>query len=334
MRPIALIHRATLDPAIAILDEMGAPTANLLRREGLPIGHNATSGYLPLRSTLAFSNNAAAFEGLWDFGFRIAERVTLGRAGRWGPRVLEAVTLRHAIETMRNWAPLDMPELRIGLEKRNGGHWFWREHRPNRRHYPGYWVGEQYILALMVEIVRMAEGPDWRPRRLEIEVPAREWAGKRPEFAGEALIEFGAARTAIELPARSLDRRLHSAGSDPAVKLLRDGDEPPAVNLKGSLRQVLKPIAYEKKLTLSLGASLLARSERTLQRDLASEGTSWREVVERVQLETAVDLMDEPTNSLADIAAALGYSQYPHFYRAFERWTGQSPREYRKTLAS
>jgi AraC-like DNA-binding protein len=44
--------------------------------------------------------------------------------------------------------------------------------------------------------------------------------------------------------------------------------------------------------------------------------------------------MDERTNSLADIAAALGYSQYPHFYRAFQRWTGESPSAYMKRLAS
>lgn len=99
------------------------------------------------------------------------------------------------------------------------------------------------------------------------------------------------------------------------------------MDLKGSLRQVLKSIACEQKLTLSLGAKVSARGERTLQRALAREGTSWKQVVERVQLETALDLMDEPANSLADIAAILGYSQYRHFYRAFQRWTGESPGE-------
>jgi len=72
-------------------------------------------------------------------------------------------------------------------------------------------------------------------------------------------------------------------------------------------------------------------SERSLQRLLASEGTSWKEVVDRVHLETALDLMGERSNSLADIAATLGYSEYPHFYRAFQRWTGEPPSADRKS---
>jgi AraC-like DNA-binding protein len=62
-------------------------------------------------------------------------------------------------------------------------------------------------------------------------------------------------------------------------------------------------------------------------------GLSWREAVGRVRLETAIDLMEEPTCSLADIADTLGYTQYAHFYRAFQRWTGESPRKYREKFA-
>jgi AraC-like DNA-binding protein len=185
----------------------------------------------------------------------------------------------------------------------------------------------------MVEIIRMAEGPDWLPRRLEVEASAKDWAGKRPEFAGEALIEFDAKRTGIELPSSSLDRRLHRTGSDLAADLHSDSPESPAVDLKGSLQQALRSIACEQQLTLELGAEISCVSERSLQRILSGEGTSWREIVDRVHFETALDLMSERTHSLADIAAILGYSQYPHFYRAFQRWTGESPSAYMKRLA-
>jgi len=334
MRPIPLIYRANLTPAIALLDEIGAPTAKLLRYVGIFTLDHQPSGYLPLRSTWAFLLNAAGAEGLWDLGFRIAERVRVARAGRWGPRVAGAVTLRHAIQTMSDWIRLDMPEVRIGLEKRATRHWFWREHRPDRRHLPGYYVGEQYMLGLMLEIVRKAEGPDWLPHRVEVEASARDWAGKRPEVLGEAIIEFGAARTAIELPPGSLDRRLPSPDSDLALDLSSDFGELPAANLRGSLHQALRSVVCEQELSLALGAKLSCVSERSLQRFLADEGTSWREVVDRVHLETALDLMGERTNSLADIAATLGYSQYPHFYRAFQRWTGESPSAYMKRLDS
>ena len=332
MQAIPLIHRSALIPAIGILDEIGAPTATLLRRERLPVFDHDSTTYVPIRSTWAFVRAAAETQGIWDLGLRIAERVTVGHASRWGPRVSNAVTLRHAIQIMKNWIGFDIPDLRIGLEQRGDRQWFWRDYPPDRQQYAGYWLGEQQLLGLMIQIVRMVEGPDWFPRQLHVQAPAHEWAFERRKFAGDASITFGAQRTAIELPAGSLDRRLPSAASDSIREAPHDTNERPAVDLQGSLNQVLKSLACERRLTLELGAQLVCGSKRSLQRALANGETSWREVVDRVHLETALDLMEQPRNSLSDIAGTLGYSQYAHFYRAFRRWTGESPGECRERL--
>ena len=332
MQAIPLIHRSTLIPAIAILDEIGAPTTRLLSQQRLPSLDYPASTYVPLAATLAFTHNAAQAQGLWGLGFDIAERVTIQRASRWGPRAATAVTLRHAIQTMSDWIRIDMPEIRIGLDTTGQHQWFWRGHEPDRRNWSGYYLGEQYMLGLMVQLIRMAEGPNWYPSRLKIEAAASDWAFKRPEFAREASIEFGAPRTAIELPVGSLDRRMPTMRTDSDPKIVRDTGERPALDLQGSLRQVLKSVACERKLTLEMGAELSCSSERSLQRSLADAGTSWREITDRVHLETTLDLMDDPAYSLADIASILGYSQYPHFCRAFQRWTRETPSAYRKRL--
>jgi AraC-like DNA-binding protein len=317
---------------IALLDEIGAPTAKLLGRERLLptcYGENAT-GYVPILSTWAFVDRAAETQGIWDLGFRIAERVTLARASRWGPRVSTAVTLRHAIQVMARSIRHDMPDVRIGLEERGKCTWFWRDHQPDRRRCRGYWVGEQYILGLMLELIRMAEGPDWRPRQLQLQARADDWAFQRPEFASDAQIEYAASRTAIRLPPGSLRHRLTRARGDLTGDRPSDTGERPPTTVADSLHAVLKSIARERKLAVGLGSDALRTSERNLRRILAQEGSSWRDVLARVQLETALELMDEPANSLADIAEVLGYAQYPHFNRAFRRWTGESPRAYRE----
>jgi AraC-like DNA-binding protein len=90
---------------------------------------------------------------------------------------------------------------------------------------------------------------------------------------------------------------------------------------------VLKSIVRDRKLSVEVAVGALGTSERSLRRGLAQDGLSWIEVVARVQLET------DPTYSLEDIANTLGYTQYPHFYRAFRRRTGESPRKYREQLA-
>jgi len=290
--------------------------------------------YVPTLTTWEFLKAGAESEGLWDLGFRIADRVTVASASRWGPRVASGVTLGHAIQIMKSWIAVDLPNVRVGLEDRGGWQWFWRDHTPDRREQPGYSFGEQYILGLMVQIVRMAEGPEWTPKRIRVQSRARDWAHQLPEFAEEGAIEYNARRTAIAVPTGSLYRRLHRTGSEP-VELPSLVEETRAPNdFVASLHHVLRGIACEHPISLELGADLSSCSKRSLQRALAHSGTTWREIVARVHLETALDMMEDPANSLADIAAGLGYSQYPHFNRAFRRWTGESPASYRQKLAT
>jgi AraC-like DNA-binding protein len=77
-------------------------------------------------------------------------------------------------------------------------------------------------------------------------------------------------------------------------------------------------------------AKRLATSERTLRRGLASEGLSFRTLVEDVRRARAEALLAEGRTSLVEIAFSLGFSELSSFSRAFKRWTGSTPREARR----
>lgn len=333
MKSIPMLRRSIFTPGVALLHDIGAPTETFLRRHRLPVHPEDPSTYVSIRSSWAFAHDLSSRQGIWDLGFRLAERVTVQRAARFGPRASTAITLGNAIRVMGDSINLDMPNVRIGLEKRGSADWFWRDHQPDRRHWPGYWIGEQFSLGIMVQLIRLARGADWFPNRMQVQAAASDWEFRRPKIAGDAQIEFGASRAAIELPPGSLERRMTRAESKPGWDPVRDSHDLPPTNLRESLHQLLMPVAFDQHLSLELGANILSTSKRSLQRRLAAEGISWREVVERIHLDSTLRLMEEPSNSLADIAYHLGYSQYPHFYRAFKRWTGESPDTYRKGLA-
>jgi AraC-like DNA-binding protein len=72
---------------------------------------------------------------------------------------------------------------------------------------------------------------------------------------------------------------------------------------------------------------------RTLQRRLANEKQSFSDLVGRRRVELAKQRLRRHGESLAQIALDLGYSDQTSFCRAFRRWTGQSPRAYRRKLA-
>jgi AraC-like DNA-binding protein len=81
---------------------------------------------------------------------------------------------------------------------------------------------------------------------------------------------------------------------------------------------------------LDAAARLLHLSARSLHRRLADEGTSFRAIKDSVRREEAVKRLEKTRESIAGIAAALGYSEPSAFFRAFVGWTGASPTQYRK----
>jgi len=77
-------------------------------------------------------------------------------------------------------------------------------------------------------------------------------------------------------------------------------------------------------------ARQLAVSERSLTRQLAKEGTSYAELLARVQQERACNFLRNPALSVTEIAYRLGYTEPAAFSRAFSKWTGLSPLRWRK----
>lgn len=78
----------------------------------------------------------------------------------------------------------------------------------------------------------------------------------------------------------------------------------------------------------------LSTSVRTLQRQLASEGQTFRGLVEQVLCERARLLLESEARSVGQVAAALGYREQRSFQRAFKRWNGCTPSAYRAGRAA
>lgn len=71
-------------------------------------------------------------------------------------------------------------------------------------------------------------------------------------------------------------------------------------------------------------------SSRTLKRRLADKDTNYREIVEAVLKDRAIQLLRYTTQSVSEIAYELGYADLSNFSRAFRKWTGKSASEFRE----
>jgi AraC-like DNA-binding protein len=70
-------------------------------------------------------------------------------------------------------------------------------------------------------------------------------------------------------------------------------------------------------------------SPATLRRRLDEEGESYRSIMDELRRDLAISLLSDTTQSMADIAAELGFAESSAFHRAFKKWTGIRPGEYR-----
>ena len=73
---------------------------------------------------------------------------------------------------------------------------------------------------------------------------------------------------------------------------------------------------------------------RTLQRRLARRGYTYSSLVDEARFEIARQLLGDPGMKVAEVALEVGYREQAHFTRAFRRFAGVAPREYRRLVTS
>ncbi|HEY6351601.1 MAG TPA: AraC family transcriptional regulator [Candidatus Angelobacter sp.] len=105
----------------------------------------------------------------------------------------------------------------------------------------------------------------------------------------------------------------------------------------GSLEEIQRVLAENLEMgttTLASVSRQLAKSSRSLQREIHSQGKSFRELLDSVRQKRAQQLLCELDLSLGDVAGRLHFADASSFCRAFQRWTGKSPAEYRRLTHS
>ena len=100
----------------------------------------------------------------------------------------------------------------------------------------------------------------------------------------------------------------------------------------GAARDVRRALAgrlAHGDATLAAVAKDLATTPRTLQRRLADDGWSYQELMEDTRRRAAAHYLGDRSLSIGEVSYLLGFSEVAAFHRAFRRWYGCTPREFR-----
>lgn len=147
-------------------------------------------------------------------------------------------------------------------------------------------------------------------------------------------IEFSAEANEILLDNQVLTARLASANSELARvndELLNDylkrlNNE--SISLKVR-KQILKLMGSEH-LNQEFIASRLNMSVRNLHRKLSDEGQNFKELLDSTRKELALRYLKMSKISIGELTFSLGFVDQSSFSRAFKRWTGKTPSQFRK----
>lgn len=338
---VALTRAGTIAPIVTSLKSIGMPVDRLLTAAALPpwiTSRRHSESLIPARSTGRLLGPACRETGIHDLGLVAGERDGIQSLGVYSRLIGNASTLGAALE-------LAVRHSRSITTNRP----LWLSPRGNQvdlcmavedqvdPHDVGWQQDEQFSLGLMISAVRLAAGPRWRPT--EVHLRTGEAPGLRnAESLADARVLFRQPATRVVIPRPLLAAPLPrvatmAADLDPDV-LGEWESSAPAKDFAGSVRQAVETLSCGDHCpTVGQTAAFVGMSVRTLQRRLASLGASHEALVEQTRFATAAAVLQRTDAKILDLALDLGYSDHANFTRAFRRWAGCSPREYRSKCA-
>jgi AraC-like DNA-binding protein len=323
-----------MGPLPRLVEEANGPRAveRVFRAEGLPLwlAHDQSSK-IPLRSMMGLMERAAREMGDDLFGLHLGSAM---RPEDYGPFVRYMVSapdlltlIRRSIRSLRYHISgcefsLDVfdPWAKWGIRASDTTSF-------GRRHLV------EHVIHPMLNVLRRYLGPNWSPLHVEVEHD-RPHCWRQVEDKIGVPVVFGANTNAIVFPSAMLRRPALRQVAAKDVVTWRDlrllvARRPPRTMLDAT-REIIQLRLLDATVDIDGAAQLLGVASRTLQRHLAQENLRYRDVVQQLRMERAVDLLKESREPVTSIAFSLGYNDAASFTRAFRQWTGAPPSRYRR----
>jgi AraC-like DNA-binding protein len=330
--PTASIN--ALKGALAAAERLGVARAPLLEAIGLtPSELQDDDGRVPARFVAALD-----VELRWRLGpgaaVRLADRLVREQASILGCLCDCARTLRELFAIIARYGPLVIGLPAPRLEVRGGLACFGCSYTHDL--VAGFGVTIERELALWVARARKGAGETWAPVRVELQSP--EAAEPEAERFFRAPVWRGAAASCLVFDAALLDDPL--PGGDGALlgRLATIADEMLGAvdadqRFSSRVRAALARSLEQGRSSVEDVARALAVSPRTLQRRLEREGTTFGAVCDETRRAAALEHLRDRRLGIKETAFRLGFSEPSTFYRAFRRWTGDTPAKYRRAYA-
>lgn len=278
---------------------------------------------------------------LWDWaagrlddpnlGLHLAQAVTRETYDVFSFIACASGTLADALIRIRRYFRLltDAATYELALEGDNA----WWSFRGVDLGEPASRHDDEFSLAVSVAYARQWLGGEFKPTEVLFRHAAPENTRELEAFF-DAPLRFEADQCAFRFDAAHLEAPIRSA--DPKLVELLERyaeDALTALGDPGRYSQRVYRLLVEGlsggDISLAWVARRIGVSERSLQRNLKEEGTSHKQLLDEVRRELAVRYLANRDLTASEVAYMLGFSETAPFFRAFKKWTGRTPGEFR-----
>ena len=311
----------------------GLPPAELCARFGLdPALLADVDARVPVADVVALWQEVPRLVADDDFGLHLAELAAAAPQGLGGQLIATSPTLGEGLRRMlrfeRVFHDVRTSELVIEGDEAVLVH-DTRGGIPLPRH------AAEFGWAWLLLIARRVTGAAIAPRRVTFGHPAppsidehARLFGVRPSFSAE-VPRLVLARAELDRACLAADAALAEILDSHARSLL--SRLPSTPELVAQVRAAAMEALARGELSVAAVARRLGLAPRTLQRRLADEHrASFQSVADELRADLARQWLANPTMAVAEVAFALGFADQSAFHRAFVRWTGQTPGQFRQ----
>jgi AraC-like DNA-binding protein len=303
----------------AMLAEAGLPS-DALRNPDLKVPAEAVRHLLEL---------CAQRSGDPAFGLRMAESRRLSNLGPIGLLVREEPTLRRALDALVRFGHLHNAALFLKVEE-IGDMVVIREELIAGKAAPVR-QSTELAIGVMYRLLSVFLGPNWRAKRVCFAHAAPKDRSVHWRVFGRG-VEFGHDFNGIVCNARDLDAPNPTA--DPVIaryarQMLEASLHGDGMKVTHEVRQLVFVLLPAGHCSVDLVAQHLGVDRRTVHRQLAKEGETFRGIVEAVRSELAARYIDEGERPLAEVSGLLGFSAPSAFSRWYRQCFGVSASERR-----
>lgn len=191
------------------------------------------------------------------------------------------------------------------------------------------------VLASWVAYARWLAGSDIGPARVHLQrVKPDDESVQYYQTLFACPVLFGQACNSLIIPVEHLsialrqpDHILRQTLEQHALAQMSALAEPQTMSVR--VKDIIRILLAKGITRKDMVAAHLGVSERTLQRKLQLESTSYQKLLDEARLVLAQEYLSNTQLSFDDIAIHLGFSEIRSFFRSFKLWTGQTPSEYR-----